>query len=68
MYNGHISGRVVRTAGSKLPYKVVMLPAVFPGTEPRFATMREAEEFIRRNTPVPAPALSDLYDRAPGES
>lgn len=67
MYNGHISGRVVRTTG-KLPYKVVMLPAVFPGTEPRFATMREAEEFIRRSTPVPAPALSDLYDRAPGES
>jgi hypothetical protein len=68
MYNGHISGRVVRTAGSKLPYTVVMLPAVFPGTEPSFATMREAEEFIRRSTPVPAPALSDLYDRAPGES
>lgn len=68
MYNGHISGRVVRTAGSKLPFKVVMLPAGFPGTEPRFATMREAEEFIRRSTPAPAPALSDLYDRAPGES
>jgi hypothetical protein len=68
MYNGHISGRVVRTAASKLPYKVVMLPAVFPGTEPRLATMREAEELIRRSTPVPAPALSDLYDRAPGES
>ena len=46
MYNGPISGRGVRTAGSKLPYKVVMLPAVFPGTEPRFATMREAEEII----------------------
>ena len=68
MYNGHISGRVVRTAASRLPYKVVMFPAVFPGTEPMFATMREAEEFIRRSTPIPAPALSDLYDRAPGES
>ncbi len=68
MYNGHISGRVVRTAASRLPYKVVMFPAVLPGTEPMFATMREAEEFIRRSTPVPAPALSDLYDRAPGES
>lgn len=52
----------------KLPYKVVMFPAVFPGTEPRFATMREAEEFIRRSTPMPAPALSKLYDRAAGES
>ena len=68
MYNGHLSGRVVRTPSSKLPYKVVLLPAVFPGTEPRFATMREAEEFIRRSTPVPVRALSALYDRAAGES
>lgn len=68
MYNGHVAGRVVRTVGGKLPYKVVMMPAVFPGTEPRFATMREAEEFIRRSTPAPARALSDLYDRAAGES
>lgn len=68
MYNGHISGRVVRTTGSKLPYKVVMLPATFPGTEPMFATMREAEEFIRRNTPVPGRVLSVLYDRPTGES
>ena len=68
MYNGHISGRVVRVTGSNLSYKVVMLPPLFPGTEPRFATMREAEEFIRRTTPVPARGLSDLYDRAPGES
>ena len=68
MYNGHVSGRVVRSIGGKLPYKVVLLPAVFPGTEPRFATMREAEEFIRRSTPVPARALSTLYDRPAGES
>jgi len=68
MYNGHISGRVVHTLGSKLPYKVVLFPSVLPGTEPRFATMREAEAFIRRSTPVPARALSDLYDRAAGES
>jgi len=67
MYN-HISGRVIRTLDRKLPYKVVMLPAVCPGTEPTFATMREAEEFIRRNTPVPARALSDLYDRTADES
>jgi hypothetical protein len=29
--------------------------------------MREAEAFIRRNTPVP-PALSALYDREAGDS
>ena len=68
MYNGHISGRVVRTLSKKLPYKVVLTPAVRPGTEPSFATMREAEAFIRRSTPVPSPALSTLYDRAVGES
>ena len=68
MYNGHISGRVVRAPGNKLVYKVVLIPAVFPGTEARFATMREAEEFIRRSTPSPARALSTLYDRAAGES
>jgi hypothetical protein len=66
MYNGHVAGRVVRTVG-QLPYKVVMMPSVFPGTEPRFATMREAEAFIRRSTPAPARALSDLYDRTAGE-
>lgn len=68
MYSGHISGRVVCTLGGKLPYKAVMIPAISPGTEHRFATMREAEEFIRRSTPVPARTLSTLYDRAPGES
>jgi hypothetical protein len=68
MYRGNISGRVVRTVDRKLPYKVVMMPAVCPGTEPSFATMREAEAFIRNNTPEPGPALSSLYDRAAGES
>ena len=68
MYKGHISGRVVRALGEGLPYKVVMIPAAFPGKEPRFATIREAEAFIRRSTPVPARALSDLYDRAADES
>ena len=68
MYSGHTSGRVVRILGRDLPYRVVMTPAVFPGREPCFATMREAEDFIRRSTPVPARALSDLYDRPAGES
>jgi len=67
MYKGHVSGRVVRVLGSK-PYKVVMTPAASPGTEPMFATMREAESFIRRSTPVTGPALSTLYDRAAGDS
>jgi len=68
MFSGHVSGRVVRTGSGKLPYKVMMTPAARPGNEPGFATMREAEAFIRRSTPVPSPALSALYDRGAGES
>jgi hypothetical protein len=68
MYSGHTSGRVVRTGSSALPYKVMMTPAAHPGKEPGFATMREAEAFIRRSTPPSRPALSTLYDRAAGES
>jgi hypothetical protein len=30
--------------------------------------MREAEAFIRRNTPVPGGALSKLYDRDAGDA
>jgi len=29
--------------------------------------MREAEAFIKRNTPVPGRALSPLYDRPAGD-
>lgn len=63
---GHMSsnsGRVLCVAGTELPYTVVL-------TRPRgfdlyqsFRTMREAEAFIRRNTPVPTRVLSTLYDR-----
>ena len=67
MYKGHISGRVVRVLGGK-PYKVVLIPAVCPGTERKFATMREAEAFIRQSTPAPSPALSTLYDRPASEN
>jgi len=55
--------QVVHIAGSALPYDVVV-------TRPRgrvkhhsFATMREAETFIRRTSATPAPGLSALYDR-----
>ena len=62
---GHMSssaGRVVRTPGSTLPYKAVLTHCGRAETERGFATMREAEAFIRRNTPVPA-AHRTLYDR-----
>lgn len=66
---GHMSstaGRIVRTPTSALPYKVILCHHGRADTERTFATMREAEAFIRRNTPLPAVRCT-LYDRdAPG--
>jgi hypothetical protein len=61
---GHMSstcGRIVRTPGGDLPYKVMLTHDDRAETPHAFATMREAEAFIRRNTPVPA-ARSTLRD------
>lgn len=62
---GHMSstcGRIVRTPGADLPYKVVLTHHGRAESTHSFATMREAEAFIRRNTPVPAPR-STLRDQ-----
>lgn len=67
---GHMSserGRIVHTSGLDLPYKAVLTHDAGDDTEYDFATMREAEAFIKRNTPVPAPRRT-TYDRdAPGD-
>ena len=66
---GHMSstaGHIVRTPDADLPYKVVLSHHGRPDSSSAFATMREAEAFIRRNTPPPIPH-STLYDR-PAES
>ena len=66
---GHMSfaaGRIVRTRGAVFPYKVVMSQHNRADTARAFETMREAEDFIRRNTPVPT-ARRTLYDRAAPE-
>ena len=65
---GHMSstcGRIVRAPGADLPYKVVLTHHGRDETTQSFATMREAEAFIRRNTPVPA-ARSTLRDHDGG--
>jgi hypothetical protein len=60
-------GRIVHTPGSDLPYKAILTHDVGDDTERDFATMREAEAFIKRNTPVPT-AHRTTYDRAaPGD-
>jgi hypothetical protein len=67
---GHMSserGRIVHTPGSDLPYKAILTHDAGENTERAFATMREAEAFIKRNTPVPT-AGRTTYDRAaPGD-
>ena len=63
---GHMSstvGRIVRTPDAVFPYKVVMSHHGRADSARAFETMREAEAFIRRNTPVPT-AHRTLYDRA----
>lgn len=63
---GHMSstaGRITHVPGAELRYVVVLSHPGSEATEHSFATMREAEAFIRRNTPVPGPRLSSLYDR-----
>lgn len=68
---GHMSstaGRVIQRTGADLPYVAILTHHASDCTEHSFATMREAEAFIKRNTPVPERKLSALYDRKPGEA
>jgi hypothetical protein len=68
---GHMSstaGRITYVAGAGLPYLVVLSHHDSEATQHSFATMREAEAFIKRNTPVTARGLSALYDRPPSDS
>jgi hypothetical protein len=68
---GHMSsssGRVVRVPGAELPYTVILTRPHLVDLSRSFRTMREAEAFVRRSTPIPAPALSKLYDRPADET
>ena len=63
---GHMSstaGRVRRVRRTELPYVVILAHQGSEATEHGFGTMREAEAFIKRNTPVPGALLSTTYDR-----
>jgi hypothetical protein len=62
---GHMSfraGRVVHIPGSQLAYNVILTRNDGEESERPFATMREAEAFIRSNTPIPVDRRT-LYDR-----
>lgn len=66
---GHMSsryGRVVRTSDPDRPYSAILTHDQCAETERSFATIREAEAYIRRNTPEPK-GRSTFWDRdAPG--
>ena len=62
---GHMSsmyGRIARTDDPDRPYTAILTHDECAETQCSFATMREAEDFIRRNTPRPK-ARSTFWDR-----
>ena len=62
---GHMSsrfGRIVYDSNAELPYRAILTHDECAETERSFATMNEAEAFIRRNTPRPKPR-STFWDR-----
>ena len=61
-------GHVTHLSGAELPYTAVLTRVRGRALGRSFATMREAEAFIRRNTHVPARSLSALYDRPASET
>jgi hypothetical protein len=67
---GHMSsssGRVIHRSGEDLQFVAILSHDGGECTEHGFATMREAEAFIKRNTLGPQRKLSKLYDRPAGE-
>jgi hypothetical protein len=64
---GAVRGRIVHTPGARSPYKVVLTHPGQADSARAFDSMREAEAYIRDNTPGPAPR-STLYDRDSGDA
>jgi hypothetical protein len=55
-------GRILRTSDPDLPYKAILTHDQCAETTCAFATMREAEAYIRVNSPLPK-ARSTFWDR-----
>jgi hypothetical protein len=65
---GHMSserGRIVHTPGPDLPYKAILTHDNGDDTGRDFATMREAEAFIKRNTPLGRPPAAQPMTGTP---
>lgn len=61
-----VTARVALTSSSELPYEVTVFHDLEVGSRQSFRTMREAEIYMRRVMPTPAP-ISTLYDRKSGQ-
>jgi hypothetical protein len=57
------SEQIVHNRLAALPYRAVLTRPRGEPVSRSFATMREAEAFVRSNTPARGQALSALYDR-----
>jgi hypothetical protein len=66
-HTGPLRGRVVCTPGARFPFKAVLTHAGQADSARAFDSVREAEAFIRCNTPAPPPRPT-LYDRPAGDS
>jgi len=64
----YTAGHVLYSTGTAMPYEVVLTRPLGRPLRRSFGTMREAEAFVRRNSAVPPPALSTLYDRPASNS
>ena len=64
----HLDGVVVSMPGGVMPYKAVLTNSATDQSEQCFATIHEAEAFIRRNTPTPISRSSLLGPAAEGLS
>jgi hypothetical protein len=70
LHGGHMSctfGRITTVRSSDKAFRVIMSREVGEPSEHWFGTMREAEAFVRRNTPRPA-ERSETYDRESGST
>ena len=60
-------GRVVRNLKGDLRYTVILTREAGETSEHEFSTMQQAEEFIRKNSPLPS-ARSTLHDHDAGDA
>jgi hypothetical protein len=62
------AGLIMHVSSAARPYVVILAHHGSETTKRAFATIQEAEAYIKHNTPVPIAVLSTTYDRPPPEA